>query len=318
MHGTVIEKLREWQGQAVFFHPLHGNNGDKLIELGARRAIDLAGVSLVSSPAKANLIIFNGGAGLTDVWEHGFATLQTLSSSHPTTPLIVLPSTIQFSDPQQLQRNLAGRQTPIFVYCREQHSLDRLQESALPEHVVLGLDHDMAFSLQESNFLTMLRNKSEDRHVLLVERGDKEGVTGARQQSMGRFPLKKYAPIAFKRYVKRRVLSRQAKNSPLASAVHAFLQENAPSSSQLPMICFDASSPELINFKHFCLLIAKSDCVFTTRLHVGILAAMLGKQTFIFEGLKKLSKISGIYDFSLSDMPHVKLVRFDSGSVSVV
>jgi exopolysaccharide biosynthesis predicted pyruvyltransferase EpsI len=70
----------------------------------------------------------------------------------------------------------------------------------------------------------------------------------------------------------------------------------------------DVSLNSLLSFEHFCVVISHASIVLTTRLHVGILAAMMEKPTIIVPGSVKYGKIQGIYDYSLHDYSNVQLV----------
>ena len=76
--------------------------------------------------------------------------------------------------------------------------------------------------------------------------------------------------------------------------------------ASLPRIFADVSDRTVTDFEGFCEQIATAAVVFSTRLHVGIYAAMLGKPTYVFEG--PYHKIRAIYEHSMADMGHVKFV----------
>ncbi len=316
--SSLPKLLKNWEGGRVFFEPLHGNNGDRLIELGAIHELKAAGLHLTNSPANADLIVMNGGAGLTDVWEHAFAKLSELSAAHLTTPLIILPSTIQCSDPNIMLSALQNRTAKAYVYCREENSLQRMSDIDFPPYVEIGIDHDMAFALLDAPLIQHLRSLPSKGYNLIVERADQEGVTGGQEFAVGNSSLKKYIPKSIKRHLKRLVYTKAGEKTPFAIAAKEFLSANESSLGKLPTFCFDASRPDLITFDKFCRLIAQSECVVSTRLHVGILAAMLRKKTYILGGLKKLGKINGIYEYSMREGPHVRMVSYSDNKITLL
>jgi len=79
------------------------------------------------------------------------------------------------------------------------------------------------------------------------------------------------------------------------------------SSADIPIIASDVSDPSSASFSEFCQLISTAAVVATNRLHVGILAGMLGKPTIIKPA--SYHKILGIYNYSMRDMPHVELLE---------
>lgn len=62
----------------------------------------------------------------------------------------------------------------------------------------------------------------------------------------------------------------------------------------------------MCTFPEFCSEIARSEVIVSTRLHVAILGAILGRRTYIVAG--KYHKIPGIYEYSMAAMDHVSMV----------
>jgi len=102
---------------------------------------------------------------------------------------------------------------------------------------------------------------------------------------------------------------RVRRQTPFRQRCEAILSERFPEAVPLPRIVRDASIVNACTFDQFCEFISEAAVVFTTRLHAGILAALLGRPTVIFGG--PYHKIRGIYDYSLADRPHV---QFEGGS----
>jgi len=63
----------------------------------------------------------------------------------------------------------------------------------------------------------------------------------------------------------------------------------------------------LSDFRVFVNLIEGSRMVFTDRLHVAILAVILGKDTILYPN--SYYKNKGVYEFSLSKYPNLKFVE---------
>jgi len=64
----------------------------------------------------------------------------------------------------------------------------------------------------------------------------------------------------------------------------------------------------LVGFRDFIRLIETSKRVYTDRLHVAILAAILGKETVLYPN--SYYKNRGVYEYSLSNYPNVKFIPF--------
>ena len=77
----VHELLERFRGARVFFEPLAGNNGDILIEMGSRLALQQAGIDLAPSPVDADAVVMNGGFGISDLYPDGVRHLALASAS---------------------------------------------------------------------------------------------------------------------------------------------------------------------------------------------------------------------------------------------
>ncbi len=314
--GSLQEELSRYRGKRVFFEHLEGNNGDKLIEMGAKAILRSNDTKLVSNPQWAEVIIINGGAGMTDIWGHGFKKLQKYNSVYPQTPLIILPSSFVFTE-TDFASLFRERIAPAFVYARECYSLKILQDLIFPGDVRLGIDHDMAFQLQNTPYMQKLQSQKAQKHILIVERNDPESVTEQYQAKQSN-SINKYIPWSVKRPIKQHIIW-PIKRIKIAKLVQelglntVFAQQHIqqiltdhPDLQGLPIYAADISNPEFCDFNSFGQLIAESAVVVATRLHVGILAAMLNKTTYIKSG--SYHKIRGIYEYSLVNQANVQLI----------
>ncbi len=313
---SVANCLAEYRGKHVFFDPLHGNNGDALIEMGSHIALQTAGVELVRKPQEAKLIVINGGAAMTDIWYHGLNTLKKYNSIFPEIPLLILPSSFSFKQ-TDFASLFTERKSPAFLFARENYSLEILKDIAFSKNVNFGIDHDTAFQLRDSIYLKKLNFYTAQKHILVVERNDPESITDI-YKPQTKPSLKNYIPRPAKRVINRHLLwpLRRAaiyKNVPelgqdtvFVKSCHEQVLGDYPDLYPLPLCAADISDPAICSFKYFSRLIAESAVVASTRLHVGILAAILGKPTYVKSG--SYHKIRGIYEYSMQDMPNVKLM----------
>jgi exopolysaccharide biosynthesis predicted pyruvyltransferase EpsI len=311
----VNAELEHYRGRPVFFEPLEGNNGDKLIKLGSHILLRSLGVMLTREPKHAEVIVFNGGFAMSDIWRHALEKLKYYSRRYPDIPLMVLPSSFYF-DTTDFTSLLEGRRTPVFLYARERASLKILEAIAFPCDASLGLDHDMAFYLRGTAYLQQLQSQKATEHILLVERGDLESLTGVHARPWG--GVSRYLPRAVKRPLKQFVFNplkrlAQACNGHTMTPTTTFARETLarvwaeyPQLEGLALYNADISEPYICSFQRFGQLIAKAAMVVTTRLHVAILAALLDKPTYLKSGV--YHKIAGVYEHSLSGYPHVRLI----------
>jgi exopolysaccharide biosynthesis predicted pyruvyltransferase EpsI len=318
---SLKNELSRYRGQTVFFEPLHGNNGDKLIEMGSLELLRQCEVNLVKKPQQAQLIVVNGGAGMTDIWVHGFQTLQAHNCNFPKTPLIICPSSFWFTK-TDFPALFNNRVAPALIYAREAYSLDILKNLVFPGQVQLALDHDTAFHLEGAAHIQNLRTRLAQKHILIVERDDPECVTKPYPtERLIAFPevtqsvtlpgWKNCIPKVVKRPIYRHVitplkrltlaqhLGERDLNSSFTQSCLQRVWQDYPDLEKLPVFSADISDPSLCSFAKFSQLIAEAAVVVTTRLHVAILAAMLDKPTYIKSG--PYHKIQGIFDYSLAD-----------------
>lgn len=309
--NTIESQLAPYKGRPVFFDPLYGNNGDKLIEMGSRLMLKRAGIKITNNPIAAELILLNGGAAMTDIWEHGFKTLSTYNRSFPCTPLIILPASYSFKK-TDFASMFEGRRAKAKLFTREHYSLERLKSLQFPSEVDTGIDHDMAFRLHDSPFLKRLRTFSRSKHILIVERGDQESMTPANDRLLPEGFHVPRALVGVTTPLKRLIMSsslvrRRKAETPFAINACARVFSELPSLKGLPIYAADISSSRICSFRRFSELIAAAAAVVTTRLHVGILASMLDKPVYLTTG--PYNKILGIYEYSLAGKGNVKLLQ---------
>lgn len=309
-------ELAQFRGKRIFFEPLEGNNGDKLIEMGSHTLLQSIDAKLVSNPRQADAIVIIGGGGMTDNWSLGFKEIKKYSLEHPAIPLIILPSSFSFTK-TDFPALFRERKAPALIYVRERYSLKLLEDFDFPSDVRLGLDHDMAFQLKDTSYFKYLQTRETQKHILIVERDDAERVTNTSHQPQ-KPNWKRHIPWSVKGPINRHLLWKLNRRSiakhlgelglqaEFAQEWHQKVLVDHPEFENLPVFAADISSPALCSFDRFNELIADAAVVVSTRLHVAILAAMLGKPTYIKSG--SYHKIQGIFEHSLSERSNVRLV----------
>jgi len=318
--------VASFKGRKVFFDPLWGNNGDKLITMGSRKILRECGTQLVRSPKRADVIVINGGASMTSsLWQHGLKILLTYASTYNGKILVVLPQSWEFNQTEFRKLILNNRAQRIYLYARERYSYELLKQ-IMGRNIYIGLDHDMAFHLDNSSFLASLKSKARDEHILIVERGDRESATGLQGQSSSLIPLiskvipaqlrsripmrakikivEKIAPL--ERVTKKAFHNQTKVSTPFYQSALELVAGKHHSLTSLPVHYADISLPTVCSFREFALAIARADIVITTRLHVGILSALLGKPTYLKQG--PWHKIKGVYEYSLKRFDWVRLL----------
>lgn len=324
-YPKVKELLLTFRNQNVFFEPLGGNHGDRLIELGSIETIQSIPLKIVNDASKADLIIINGGGGMTPLWKHGLQVLENYLKTFPHTPLIVLPSSWDLTG-TNLTTLLRKHKAPVFLYARELYSFALLEKISVKNNLQIGLDHDMAFNIRETLYFRKLSERKAEKHLLIVEREDIESTTGLRYRGSFLIQLiKSFTPkvvrcslprsfyfalrnVAYS--IDRCMFGRKRKSkaamSEFVGQTTQFIQREHPEFGNLPIYAGDISLPTFCSFKQFGFLIAQAAVVVTTRLHVGILSALLDKPTYFKVG--NWHKIRGVYEYSLNNNKNVGLI----------
>ncbi len=305
------------RGRRFFFAPVSGNNGDRLIEMGSRALLARHGLTAVDRPGGADLIVINGGYAMSDLWPHGFDQCRRLSNRHPNVPLLVLPSSF-WLDTTDFPALFARRRAPLYLFCREPLSRNILRGLRFPCATGIGLDHDSALALAGSPWLAALgRSAGRAGHVLIVPRHDAERAAIApvpRRRRLPRWirdllqplsPLRDGARRLGRIAVRRRPSAGDPSRLPFVQQAIAHLRSTGSIGDHLPILVADISDPARASFAEFCDAVAGASVVYTERLHVGILAALLGKPTHLRAG--NTHKIRGIYDHSLRGLPSVRM-----------
>jgi len=304
---TLDSVLDSLPGKSVYFVPLGGNNGDALIRMGSHYVFEQRGISLVPTAAEAEIAVINGSGGVgVELWSEKLSWMRDLARRFCNQPMIVLPSAFYFQE-NNLAACFVNRTAPAYLFARDQYSYDRIAAQNYPTDVQIGLHDDMAFALRDSPFLKELKTRVTARHILLVERFDREATTASPKEIVKMRSARQYVPRPIKRVLKKIIHRQRIASSPFTMTSLDRLYHEAPQFKGLPVMAQDISSTEGFTFEQFTTAIANAAVVITTRLHVGILAALLDKPTYLIAGKSSYQKIRGVYEYSLSNLPHVHL-----------
>ena len=307
--ASYIAHLKS-EGKKVFFDPCHGNNGDDLIIAGARSVFSAVGVVVVTSAAQADVIIINGGGMFVEGFKQGLSKVKRYSEDFPNKPLCIGPQSFSLRS-THLRDTLLSRKAPTLICVREQPSqtnLDQLLQGVA--QVEYLRDEDLAFRIPPSH--PILATPKTARHVLIVERLDGEhhshaGKKDTRPPVWYRALAHRLLPEPIKAKIRRTRQQRKGERpTPYRLWVESKIQQEFPQYQNLPRVTRDISSRDLATFDEFVKTVADSAIVFSDRLHVGILAARMGKPTFLSEG--SYHKCRGIYERSLTGYSNVTLV----------
>ena len=315
---SVEEVLEQYRGKRVYRVPMHddegvdfGNNGDDLIQLGGE--LLLADYDLVrcDDPAAADVHIMRGNGAMVRAYAMARKVFVNAWNHYPDKPLLMLPATFHYPE-ADFFGGLDKRNAPVTLFCREQYSFKHLQnDHKIPEGCSVGLGHDTAFRLEPDAVVQKYMGKT-GKHVLMVERNDFEhpsknqAIWNDAGSSPKVSPFRHVPTFLKKPFYPIRAMLQKQRRTPFREFCENKIRDQHSEFANLPRIFADVSDRTVTDFEGFCEQIATAAVVFSTRLHVGIYAAMLGKPTYVFEG--PYHKIRAIYEHSMADMDHVKFV----------
>ena len=297
-YSPFRQYLKSLQGRNVYFDKMTGNNGDRLITMGAEHLFAKLDITTVPSPQYADCIIVNGG-NTNGMWRGRVEKLGYYRRTYPATMLVVAPSSFRFRGIDFKHLCDVKNPTPFILFARERYSYQVLTELSMPPHVECHLSQDLAFELAGSSFIHRLSELASEDHLLVAMRRDKEGPAG--------ILTKTHAP--WLPGVVRKPLSR-LRDRLAASISHNMLEDivaNEQIEGSLPRIYRDVS--EAVSFDEFVSTIAKSKNVITDRLHTAILGFLLEKRIALI--CREDHKTRGVFEFSMSG-PHSNTVSYTS------
>lgn len=305
-HNKIASIIHGYE--SIFFEPMWGNNGDRLIKEAAIAFFEDAEVNLSISPKVADAIVINGGGSMTTAWG-GLDVLKYYLTEFDK-PIIVLPSSFMLSDYEleELSNEIDKRKSPVYIFCRERNSLEKIQVLK-SRNVNIELEHDMAFYLMGTD----LKNKfhvpsNKINGILVVERRDAERSTNIQPAVAYAIPFKSFIPMFLKRPVKRYLQKTHTPKTDFYNQCIRIVNETYKNLNSRRVTYLDVSEESLASFQEFVNFISTAEVVFTTRLHVAILCHLLHKPCYLKPTGGKYAKNENVYMHSLSDSSFVKLL----------
>jgi exopolysaccharide biosynthesis predicted pyruvyltransferase EpsI len=285
--------LKEHEDDKIFAITPGGNHGDTLIHmglvkkleelgcnyqclnleesykrqalLGAKYLFNIAawklgggrGFDLLRVPSDADLILFEGGGYMNDIW-YGFVLLKQALRKYRQ-PIAVGPQSYWFeaTDPMSLFTD----DRLITLFCRESYSRDLLSGKPRPPHVEVLMSEDTALYLDHQDLNPHI-DPTRESYDLVCFRRDKETV--------------------ITRDVKREIVEQ----------------------AQDPIVGDISKKGQL---RDFVSTVANARRIFTDRLHVAILAHILGKEATLYDN--RYHKNRGVYEYSFKHDPKIRLVK---------
>jgi exopolysaccharide biosynthesis predicted pyruvyltransferase EpsI len=166
--GPVENTLAKFEGKRAHLMHARADHGDRLAEIAAESLLHSVGVYTVRNPDKADVLVVGSGS-FCDDFKAGFDALDAVSRRFPTKPLVVLPSSFHLHA-ADVARVFMARIEAAFVYARDAHSIEVLEELRIPWPVSIGLDDDVTFHLPNTEFFQQLLAMRAEKHLLVTER----------------------------------------------------------------------------------------------------------------------------------------------------
>ncbi len=177
IHMGLIKKLRELDikynsinlEKEYNAHPIIGLKF--LINIALWKLGTSRGFRLIEIPENTDLILFEGGGYMSDIW-YGPALIQQISKRNPQ-PIAIAPQSYLFdkTDPNDFFKD--GRDVKLF--CREKFSLKHLEEQKLSSNIEIELSQDTALYLEKKDLDKYIK-PCDEYYELIAFRKDRESI----------------------------------------------------------------------------------------------------------------------------------------------
>ncbi len=295
--SAFFQVLLSLGDKPIYFDHLGGNNGDRLILEGMQHLLKKSNAVITSELETASVVLLNGGGGMNDSWPlNAIQRLQWYIENYPGKAIIVGPSSFSFKH-TSFKQIVESSSAPITICCREEISEKLLRSLNLKDNIEIMLSRDLALELEDSLFLSELRQKSSSDIVLVAIRADIEGQS----------TLLARVKAPWMPQLLRRPLSKLRDR--LAAVVSKGRVEQALVKAGIDIrkdAIFYRDISSALSFEGFCDTVCRSRYIVTDRLHVGLLGALMGKKVTLLRG--GYHKIEGVYNYSLVGRDSVTLL----------
>ncbi len=286
-----VQFLQSNRNRTFYMKPWNGNSGDVLIWLGTEQLLEDLHVNRTLDPHAAQIILIPGGN--QTMWQGNIEVWKDAWSRWPGKDFVVGPTTVWLGLTRwdhEIQRRHV-RVTAMFA--RDPASYAILQTCRLKRNITIGLSHDPALYLRDSEWIGRHRDAATDEFVLAAFRDDFEGMKKPPSRWGSWLRL---VPSCLQKRIEGcdPTIRRQSK---IARAIQC-------TRSTKPMRVCDAS---VFPLPYFLETVRSAEEVHTDRLHVMLLAAMLGKPTFAYG--THFRKLESVYEHSLRNWARVEFIN---------
>lgn len=263
MHEELETILSSRKNDRLVYVPNVGNAGDSFIAVATYQLFNRLGlryeIGSLSGTYPGSIVVCAGGGNLVSLYPHMIDFIRRNQGTWR--ELIILPHTIR-----SYAEELGNFRQNCFVFCREKPSYDFVKRCAPNANTFLS--HDLAFSSD----LDEIRNQKPD----------------LRPRSVGDF-LRQLRSQA--RYQMQLAHAARARTQP--DVLNAFRVDVEKTAIEIPADNVDISSalagnamlpiPALLATRRMMQMISNFRAIRTNRLHVAIMAAMLGREVHFYD-----------------------------------
>lgn len=308
---TFIEYLERNKHKKIFVDKCSGNNGDLLIWLGMQEVLNKTSVNIVESPDLAEVIIINGGGMFIDSYSQGIDKVSYYTDKYANIELCIAPNSFYFKK-INFSSVLKLRKSPMLIFSRERFSEMYIKGIVADIELVTSfIDKDLAFHLEGSDLIKKI--KEDYPHpikgsVLVVDRMDVEHPEVKQDAQKLRKLYSKFVPDRIKSIIRLiRLEKREKYGTEFTRTSKELIVKNDEGYVFSTVETSDISRVDICTFELFVKKIAEAEYVFTNRLHVGVLAHLLSRNTYMREG--SYYKMTGIYDLSMAGKNTTKILN---------
>jgi exopolysaccharide biosynthesis predicted pyruvyltransferase EpsI len=287
--NVYLQFLERNRDRVFYNYPYPGNPGDSLIRMGTQLLLEDRGIRTTQDITTADICLFAGGC--PTMWPDVMKLIETYLNSSCPGQLVIGPATFEFGlTPwpglfRQFKDRIAG------LFTRDWKSYQNLCSADLPGTIVKGVSHDPVFYLLGTSWHTQQRQNLSEDYILVSLRRDHEMKPGLEERILG--PI-----IAMATRRRARKLTRWARNRSKTQILSRIMR--CEKDKNLSIRDVDIW---LLDTEAYLETIRKASRIYTDRLHVMIVASMLGKKVYAFSTL--YGKLEHVYQTSMLEWSDV-------------
>lgn len=243
------------------------------------------------------ILLFSGGGNFGDLWEKHQIFRHKIMEDFPSNPIVQLPQSVWFECHEKMLQDIQyfnKHKAPITICVRDKQSFDIIKNNY--NNVTPLLLPDMVLGLDIDRLLRKLRiNRTKGEGQLYFKRDDKEFVEHSSYfpfDAEGDWPCRQNTP-------------------PIVDTTEKFINMmkkiHMPTSIRLTItnwIFHHIIKKKLL--KDGINFIMPFSTIYATRLHAGILGALLEKKIYLMDN--SYNKLSGVYNLWMKDMKNIELL----------